>query len=215
MAALPILAASRCRPPVMPPITQALLIANVAVYLLQTVAGQTLGAYFALWPLGTSSLAPGLPGFWPWQLLTYSFLHGGLTHLAFNMLALYMFGGDLERLFGRQRFVALYFASVLAAGLVQLVVASFFSDNIYPTVGASGGVFGILLAFGWVFPDRIIVPLIPPIPMRARVFVVLYGAIELVLGVTGTQEGVAHFAHLGGMLGAWILLSYWRAGRRR
>lgn len=196
----------------MPSATRAFLTANVAVFLLQMVSGDLLFRYFALWPLGSAGTR--LPAFLPWQLLTYGFLHGGLAHLGFNMLALYMFGSDLERVLGRTRYIALYLASVLTAGLVQLVVASFFAPEPYPTVGASGGVFGLLLAFGLYFPNRTVVLLIPPIPMPARYFVILYGALELVLGVTGTQEGVAHFAHLGGMLGAWLVLRYWRRGRR-
>jgi membrane associated rhomboid family serine protease len=106
---------------------------------------------------------------------------------------------------------------VIAAGVTQLVFAAVAGGEAYPTVGASGGVFGLLLAFGVLFPDRMIVLLIPPIPMKAWVFVTLYGLLELYLGVTGTQEGVAHFAHLGGMLGGWLVLQYWRGrppGRR-
>ena len=130
-------------------------------------------------------------------------------HLLVNMLALYMFGGDLERLWGPRRYLQLYFASIVSAGLMQMVFQGA-TGQAAPTVGASGAVFGVLLGFAMYFPRRIIVPLIPPIPMPAPVFVGLYGALELYLGVTGTQEGVAHFAHLGGMLGAWLLIQFWR-----
>jgi membrane associated rhomboid family serine protease len=147
--------------------------------------------------------------FAPWQLLTYAFLHGSLIHLAFNMFALYMFGGAIERVFGSRRYLTFYLVCVLSAAIAQLIVAGV-SGNVYPTVGASGGVFGLLLAYGMYFPNNRVMLLFPPIPMPARVFVVVYALIELFLGVTGTQEGVAHFAHLGGMVGGFIMLRYWR-----
>lgn len=197
----------------LPPVTRTLIFINVGAFLAEMLIGDTLFTYFALWPLGTSPGFEGAPGFQPWQLITYSFLHASGSHLLFNMLALYMFGGELERLFGERRFLQLYFAGVIAASLAQLLVAALWSGEPYPTVGASGGIFGLLLAYGVYFPNRTIVLLIPPIPMPAWLFVVGYGAIELFLGVTGTQEGVAHFAHLGGMLGAWLVIRHWRARR--
>jgi membrane associated rhomboid family serine protease len=168
--------------------------------------------YFALWPL---HMPPGSDaGFQPWQLVTYSFLHGGLTHLLFNMLALYMFGSDLERVFGPRRFAIYYFVCVVTAALAQLAISTLGNLPPFPTVGASGGVFGLLLAFGLYFPRRMVMLLFPPIPMPAWLFVTLYGALELFLGVTGTQQGVAHFAHLGGMLGGYITIRVWRSGSR-
>ncbi len=200
----------------MPPITTALVVANVAVFLLQNVLPGLEGP-LALWPLHASRFAADV-SFEPWQLVTYAFLHGGLFHIAFNMFALYMFGGPLEQVWGGRRYAIYYFVCVVSAAIAQLITAQI-SGAIYPTVGASGGVFGLLLAFAIYFPHTRIMLLFPPIPMPARVFVVLYAAIELVLGVTGTQEGVAHFAHLGGMVGGYILLRWWRAapafGRRR
>ena len=195
----------------MPPATTALIIANVAIFLLQGLAPQLI-VPFALWPLATSGMNIGA-SFAPWQLVTYAFLHGGLLHLAFNMFALYMFGGSLERVFGTRRYLTLYFVSVLSAAATQLAVAMV-SGAIYPTIGASGGVFGLLLAYAMYFPHNRVMLLFPPIPMPARTFVVLYAVLELFLGVTGSQEGVAHFAHLGGMIGAWLLLRYWRGARR-
>ena len=192
----------------MPPVTQALIVANVAVFLLQSVAGTALVEWFALWPLASG--LSDTPGFQPWQLVTYGFLHGGLAHLFFNMFALYMFGSDLERLFGSRFFVLYYFACVVSAALCQLVVLAWIGAPPVPTVGASGGVYGLLLAFGMLFPRRILVLIFPPIPMPARVFVIVFGALELLLGVTGTAAGVAHFAHLGGMLGGWLMLRYRR-----
>jgi membrane associated rhomboid family serine protease len=191
----------------MPPVTLALVIANVVGYLIQSVAPDTFVALFALWPVGTSAATSGQLAFEPWQLLTYAFLHGGLLHLGFNMLALYMFGGAIERVFGERRYVTYYFVCVLSAGITQLLVAAL-SGAVYPTVGASGGVFGLLLAFAIYFPHNRVMLLFPPIPMPARVFVLLYAALELYLGVTGTQEGVAHFAHLGGMAGGYAMLRW-------
>ena len=195
----------------MPPATTVLIIANVAIFLLQGLAPQLI-VPFALWPLATSGMNMGA-SFAPWQLVTYAFLHGSLLHLAFNMFALYMFGGALERVFGTRRYLTLYFVSVLSAAATQLAVAML-SGAIYPTIGASGGVFGLLLAYGMYFPHNRVMLLFPPIPMPVRTFVVLYAVLELFLGVTGSQEGVAHFAHLGGMIGAWLLLRYWRGARR-
>jgi len=192
-----------------PPVTRTLIGANVAMFVAELLLGDVLTLKLALWPIQSTALA-GIAGFQPWQILTYSFLHAGVWHLFFNMFALYMFGGELERLWGPKRFLNLYFASVISAALAQLAVSSLASLDPYPTIGASGGVFGLLLAFGLYFPRRIVVLLFPPIPMPAWLFVTLYGALELYLGVTGTQEGVAHFAHLGGMLGAWLLIQYWR-----
>jgi membrane associated rhomboid family serine protease len=191
----------------LPPATRWLLLANVAFFLIESLSGSSgLVAYLALWPLGTS----GAVSFEPWQIVTYSFLHASFWHLFVNMFALYMFGGELERLWGQRRFVQLYFASVVAAALTQLVFSSLSGAPAYPTVGASGGIFGLLLAYAMYFPHRTIVLLIPPIPMPAWLFVTLYGLLELYLGITGTQEGVAHVAHLGGMLGAWLVILYWR-----
>ena len=195
----------------MPPATTALIVANVAVFLLQGLVPQ-LVVPFALWPL-SASLATGAT-FAPWQLVTYSFLHGGLLHLAFNMFAVYMFGSAVEQVLGTRRYVALYFVSVLFAAITQLIVAML-SGAIYPTIGASGGVFGLLLAYAIYFPHNRVMLLFPPIPMPARVFVVLYAVLELFLGVTGSQEGVAHFAHLGGMIGGYLVLRFWRGGVRR
>jgi membrane associated rhomboid family serine protease len=195
-----------------PPVTRALLIANVAVFLVQALAGDSLVIWFALWPLGASSVsAPDVPaGFLPWQLVTYSFLHGNGLHLLINMLGLFMFGSEVERVLGYRRYFTYYFVSVIAAAVTQLVMSAMAAGPPYPTVGASGGVFGLLLAYGMFFPRRMVMLIFPPIPMPARVFVFVYAGIELYLGVTGTQAGVAHFAHLGGMLGGFLMLRRWR-----
>ena len=194
----------------LPPITRGLIIANVLVFAAEMLFGSSLTLPLALWPLQTGAFAAGFPSFQPWQLITYGFMHAGLWHLFVNMFAVFMFGGQLEQLLGPRRYLNLYLLSVIVAGVSQLLVAGMMSSDPYPTVGASGGVFGLLLAYAMYFPHRTIVLLIPPIPMPAWLFVTLYGAFELYTGVTGTQAGVAHFAHLGGMLGAWLLIQYWR-----
>jgi membrane associated rhomboid family serine protease len=197
-----------------PPITRALLIANVVVYFVQALTGDLLVGTFALWP-AASAQYPGAPSFEIWQLLTYGFLHGSLTHLMFNMLALYMFGGEVERLLGRAHYLQYYLVCVVGAAIAQVVVMGNMNQPPLPTVGASGGVFGLLLAFGMAYPQRKIMLLFPPIPMPAWLFVTLYGALELYLGVTGSGAGVAHFAHLGGMAAGYALLVYWRGRARR
>lgn len=192
-----------------PPVTWALLVANGIVFLLEQVTGGQLFIWFGLWPLGGSAF-DGSGGFLPWQIVTYSFLHGGLLHLFFNMFALYMFGSDIERVVGQRRYLAYYFTCVVTAAFAQLIVTAVIGGAPYPTIGASGGVFGLLLAFAMYFPRRTVMLLFPPIPMPAWVFAIVYGTIELYLGVTGTQAGVAHFAHLGGMLGGYMMIRYWR-----
>jgi membrane associated rhomboid family serine protease len=186
-------------------VTRAILIANVVVFLLQLATSHAIDNLFALWPIGTM--------FQPWQVVTYAFLHANLMHIFFNMFALYMFGGALENYWGGRRFAVYYFASVLAAAGTELLVLSQ-SEAVEPVIGASGGVFGLLLGFAWFFPRQQLMLLFPPIPMPAWLFVTLYGAIELWAGVTGRQDSVAHFAHLGGMLGGAIMILLWRTQDR-
>lgn len=202
----------------LPPVTRALLWSNGLVFLLQGLLGDARFLPFMLWPWGPEfqGLLSGEPmavSFLPWQVVTYGFLHGDLMHLMFNMLALLMFGSPVEQTIGARRFAIYYFTCLVGAGLVQLVVATLSFQETgrpYPTVGASGGVFGLLLAFGMLFPHQKVMLLFPPIPMKAWVLVVGYGALELFLGVTRTQSGVAHFAHLGGMAFGVVLIQYWR-----
>ncbi|HEX4328594.1 MAG TPA: rhomboid family intramembrane serine protease [Burkholderiales bacterium] len=186
-------------------LTRILIILNVVFYGIERAIPELTIVNFALWPLNSG--AAGNPPFEVWQLITYAFLHDPdhLTHILLNMWALFIFGPDVERVLGIKRYAGLYFTSVLTAGLTQMAFSYFAALSGY-TVGASGAVFGVLLAFAVFFPKRIIVLIIPPIPLPARIFVVLYAALELYLGVTGTQEGVAHFAHLGGLVGALFFL---------
>lgn len=189
----------------------ALLIANGLFYALSQLQPQFVFANFALWPLASPN-----PEFRIWQLLSYGFLHDlrSIGHIAFNMFGLWMFGRDIERHMGAQRFLIYYLTCVIGAGIVQLIVAGT-QGGTYPTIGASGGVFGILLAFGMTFPNRMVMLLFPPIPMKAKNMVIVFGLMELYFGVSGRSPGVANFAHLGGMLFGFLLIQYWRSQRRR
>jgi len=230
--------------PSLPRVTKYLMIVCAAIFLLALFL--PLDPWFALWPVST-----GL--FMPWQLVTYAFLHGNAPHLLFNMLGLWIFGCDLERLWGERRYLQFLAASILSAGLVQVGFTWLIGSTV-PTVGISGGLFGLLLAFGLMFPRRqfdlvgflpmvlIMIPgqlfytlgivlyvmmmmnrsavPIPPIPVPAMTMVMIFGGIELLLGALYTSSGIAHFAHLGGMLGGFLMIRYWRGqppfrGRRR
>lgn len=192
--------------PPISPVTKAFMLLCVGLFCLFQLLPPAMEAPFALWPLNSGR-------FLPWQPLTYAFLHGDVLHLFFNMLGLWMFGSELEAIWGRRRFIMLLVASALTGAAAQLVF-TLLVGSFAPTVGASGALFGLLLAYGMQFPNRIIMPLFPPIPMKAKVFVAIFGALELLMGISGAS-GIAHFAHLGGMLGAWLMINYWRGSRRR
>jgi membrane associated rhomboid family serine protease len=163
---------------------------------------------FALWPL---QAIDGQSYFHVWQIVTYAFLHStdNIWHLLFNMFGLWMFGAEIERYVGPRRLLACYFASVITAALTQLFVPMLFGAPPGPTIGASGGVFGLILAYAVMFPRRKVAVYFL-IPMPTWLFATLYAAIELFQGVTGSQSGVAHFAHLGGMVGSALVLTQWR-----
>ena len=212
----------------MTPITRSLLLANVVCYLLQLVCKgigidltESLGLHFIL-----------ASHFGLYQLVTYMFLHGSLTHLFFNMFSLWMFGSLIERTLGRNRFLIYYMVCGIGAGLCQELwqAGQYFMEgmpaydyiqagyglmpmgdylNLWTTIGASGACYGVLLAFGMLFPNERIMLLIPPIPMKAKYFVIAYAAIEL-FSAYSSNDNVAHFAHLGGMLFGWLSLRYWR-----
>ncbi|WP_343629742.1 rhomboid family intramembrane serine protease [Roseateles sp.] len=191
--------------PFLPPVTKALMLFCVGMFCL----GQLIGSYTLspmwLWPLNSG-------GFRIWQPLTYAFLHGDILHLFFNMLGLWMFGAELETVLGRLRYSMLLLASALTGAAAQLVF-TLVTNSPSTTVGASGALFGLLLAYGLQFGERVIMPLFPPIPMKVKYFVAIFGGLELILGFSGGR-GIAHFAHLGGMLGAWLIINHWRRPRR-
>lgn len=195
-----------------PPVLKSLIIINVVVYLIENFVlrvfyfgNVSLAEYFIkylyLWPLGEGS------NFFVWQLISYQFIHGGFMHLFFNLFALWMFGAELENLWGSRRFLFYYLLSGIGAGIIQLYIAPMFSTPA-PTIGASGAIYGILLAFGLTFPDRPIFmfPLFIPIP--AKFFVLIFAGIELLTGITSSGGGVAHFAHLGGALTGYLLIKF-------
>lgn len=229
----------------MPPVVKNLLIINVLIWLVMALlpaADRSFREYLALYYFSS-------PGFYPFQLFTYMFLHGGFTHLFFNMFALLMFGMTIERAMGSQRFLFYYISVGIGAALIQLGVfaiyihhlESFFTPeqtkdiitrgwellrsnynfadpdasalNSFvntPMVGASGAIYGVLLAFGFLFPNVPIYIFFIPIPIKAKWLVVGYFVIELLYGVGGHADGVAHFAHIGGMIFGFLLLLYWK-----
>jgi membrane associated rhomboid family serine protease len=189
-----------------------LIAANVVMFLLQSASKGGLDETLALWPMQPID---GHIYFHVWQVVTYAFLHStsSIAHILFNMLGLWMFGAEIERYVGPWRLLACYFASVITAALTQLFVPALLGAPPAPTIGASGGVFGLLLAYALLFPHRKVVPLIPPIPMPAWLFATIYAGLELFMGVTGTMTGIAHFAHLGGMIGSALVVLQWRRAR--
>lgn len=199
----------------LPPMTRNLLWILAIAFMAQQFLGDAV-LPLMLWPFGEHPVgigADGLPvslGFQPWQLVTYGFLHGGFGHLFFNGIALYQFGARLEQVWGSKKYLTFFLVCVAGAGLCQLLFMALVPQSAGPTLGASGGVYGLLLAYGLLFPRERVMLLIPPIPMSARTLVIAFGALSLFMGVTGTAGGIAHFAHLGGMLFGWLLIRYWR-----
>lgn len=195
-----------------PPVIRFILLINVAVFILQYfvmeiiyIGGTPLSAYFFnYFALQTTNFSFSFVenSFWPWQLLTFQFMHGGLWHLFFNMFAIWMFGMELEQTWGSRKFLFYYLLTGVGAGLVQLAISA------GPTIGASGGVFGVLLAFGMMNPERKIFIFPIFIPIKAKYFVMIYAGIELFLGVTGTADGVAHLAHVGGAAAGFLLIKF-------
>lgn len=185
---------------VMPPVVKNLLIANGIVFVLQMFTGNGLIPYFSLIPRLTWSR-----GF-IWQFGTYMFLHGGFMHIALNMYALYIFGSEIERMWGSREFLKYYLITGIGAGLFYTLVNPF---SPYPTIGASGAVAGVLVAFAMMFPDReltLLLFFILPVRLRARTMAIGFAAISLLFGTAGSTDGVAHFAHLGGMLIGYLYL---------
>jgi len=213
-----------------PPVTKNLIIINIFA-LLFTIAFERRGdfmiQYFALF-------YPASPYFHFWQYITYMFMHGGFWHLFFNMYSLFIFGSVLERVWGTKKFLIFYFVCGLGAAAVHTgiqgieavilekqiaagaagAVAKYHALMATPTVGASGAIYGLLLGYGMLYPDSRLTLIFPPVSLKAKWFVMIFAAIELFTGVTGTAEGVAHFAHLGGMIFGLLLILYWKKTHR-
>ena len=185
-----------------PPVAKNLIIINVLVYMATSLL--PVGD----WITGYCALSLGTPFFHTYQFVTYMFLHANLEHIFFNMFALWMFGRTLEYELGSRRFLIYYMACGVGAALIQSAIAWGMGQPM-ALVGASGAIMGLLLAFGVMYPNATIMLLIPPIPMKAKWFVIIYAVIELFLGWRGVGN-VAHFAHVGGMLWGYLLLQWWK-----
>lgn len=187
-----------------PPVVKNLIIANCIMLLATSLLpiGNEIIGYLALFNAES-------PFFHSFQVVSYMFLHGGLEHLFFNMFALWMFGRSLEYELGSKRFLTYYLVCGIGAALIQMATVWFTGEYYVQLIGASGAVMGLLLAFGVLHPNAVIMLLIPPIPMKAKWFVIIYGVIELFSGWRG-YGNVAHFAHVGGMLWGLVLLYWWR-----
>ncbi|MBK8552512.1 MAG: rhomboid family intramembrane serine protease [Ignavibacteria bacterium] len=202
-----------------PPVIKLLLLSNVTIYIIFNLllSGFSVGStsfdliitkYFALNPLKPVLFNENGQilqlSFYPWQLITYMFLHGDFFHLFFNMLMLWMFGAELENTWGQKRFLTYYFVCGIGAGLCNLLIAPMFGP-VGPTVGASGSIYGILVAFGYLFPNREIYVYFL-IPVKAKYLVIIFMIIELFSAGGGRNDGIAHFAHLGGGIIGFIYL---------
>lgn len=211
----------------MPPVVKNLLLINVLMYLITMITGNFMYEHFALFFFES-------PLFKPYQLVTHMFMHGGFTHILFNMYTLFIFGCVLERVWGSQKFLFYYFvtgigAALLHMGVMWLQLQGYIADlnagNLFakaeiqallstPTVGASGAIYGLLLAYGMLFPDNVMQLIFPPVALKAKWFVIIFGALELLLGLSGRGGNVAHFAHLGGMIFGFFLILYWKKNNR-
>lgn len=208
------------------PATTNIIIINVLVMIMIVLNEQFMIEHFALF-------YPASPYFRPWQFITHMFMHGGFWHIFFNMYTLWIFGSVLERTWGWKKFLVFYFVTGLGAALLhtgvqyieaqvymsqiadgsQQAVAALHQLKLTPTVGASGAIYGLLLGFAMLYPDARLTLIFPPVTLKAKWFVVIFAVIELVTGVTGIGGGIAHFAHLGGMLFGWLLIMYWKKKR--
>lgn len=206
-----------------PTVTKNLIIINVIIFIATLINENFMISAFALF-------YPSSQYFHWWQLVTHMFMHGGFWHIFFNMYTLYIFGCVVERIIGSKKFLLFYFICGLGAaglhlGVEYLQMQSFMEQaalgqakaiqsiqmlKMTPTVGASGAIYGVLLAYAMLFPESRMTLLFPPVTLSAKWMVVVFAAIELVTGVSGMASGVAHFAHLGGMLIGWLLITFWR-----
>ena len=200
-----------------PTVTKNLVAINILMFIATLVNENFMVANFAMF-------YPASPFFKPWQILTHMFMHGGFWHIFFNMYSLLMFGSILERSLGPKKYLIFYFVTGLGAvalhtGVEWLQARVFIANGIAqayqqllvtPTLGASGAIYGVLIGFAMLYPQARLILIFPPIPVKAKWLVIIFAAIELVFGINGIQGGVAHFAHLGGMLFGWLLIRWWR-----
>ena len=210
----------------MPQAVKSIIIINVLVMIMTALNENFMYEKFALF-------YPTSPFFHWWQPLTHMFMHGGFWHLFFNMYTLFIFGSVLERVWGMKKFLLFYFVTGLGAAAVHTGVewiqmthwmsqaaegsmaaqASIHALKMTPTVGASGAIYGLLMGYAMLYPDSVMRLIFPPIALKAKWFVLIFAAIELLTGVTGTGGGIAHFAHLGGLIFGFLLIMYWKKKR--
>ncbi len=200
-----------------PPVVKNLIIINVIMLIATYIIGDDMYRLMALFYVGSDL-------FKPYQIITHMFMHGGFFHLFFNMYTLWIFGSVLENMWGSKKFFLYYMVTGLgAAALHEFVMylqtlggdpTTIMSIMMTPTVGASGAIYGLLLAYGMLFPNNVLQLIFPPIALKAKWFVLIFGAIELLLGITGSGGNVAHFAHLGGMIFGLLLILYWKKKNR-
>ena len=200
-----------------PTVTKNLVAINILMFIATLINENFMVANFAMF-------YPASPFFKPWQILTHMFMHGGFWHIFFNMYSLLMFGSILERSLGPKKYLIFYFVTGLGAvalhtGVEWLQARVFIANGIAqayqqllvtPTLGASGAIYGVLIGFAMLYPQARLILIFPPIPVKAKWLVIIFAAIELFSGINGIQDGVAHFAHLGGMLFGWLLIRWWR-----
>lgn len=200
-----------------PTVTKNLVAINILMFIATLINENFMVTNFAMF-------YPASPFFKPWQILTHMFMHGGFWHIFFNMYSLLMFGSILERSLGPKKYLIFYFVTGLGAvalhtGVEWMQARVFIANGIAqayqqllvtPTLGASGAIYGVLIGFAMLYPQARLTLIFPPIPMTAKWLVIIFAAIELFSGINGIQDGVAHFAHLGGMLFGWLLIRWWR-----
>ena len=211
----------------MPPVVKNLIIINVIMFIATYIIGDVMYEKFALFFFES-------PLFKPYQLVTHMFMHGDMWHILFNMYSLFLFGCVLEHIWGGKKFLLFYLVTGIGAALIHSgvmyleasalesaiengnVMANIDLTQIYstPTVGASGAIYGLLLAYGMLFPNNVMQLIFPPVALKAKYFVLIFGALELFLGITNSGGNIAHFAHLGGMIFGYFLIIYWKKNNR-
>ena len=195
-----------------PEVTRNIIAINVLLFIATIYSSNTMYEYLALFNYKSNY-------FHGWQMITHMFMHGSFTHLLFNMFGLYMFGSRLEQMWGAKRFINFYLITGLGAALLHTLVQDYeITQGLVgvnqPTVGASGALFGILVAFAMYWPNTELFLMFVPVPIKAKWAVIGYATFELFAGISGFQAGVAHFAHLGGALFGFILVQYWNKNNR-
>ncbi len=183
-----------------------IILINVLMLVLTYLNNPLMSKWFALNPITF---------LWkPWQLVTYMFMHGGIGHLFFNMYTLFIFGSVLENVWGTKKFLTFYFVTGIGAALVNIGVQHL-TGSFALTVGASGAIYGILMGYAMLYPDSVLTLLFPPVSLKAKWFVLIFAGIELLLGISNNPaDNVAHFAHLGGLVFAFLLIMFWKKKHR-